>query len=150
MKKRVAKKGVTICFILLFCCTCCLPSLAQQTEKKPLSTSQGDWLYVGGNGPGNYSKIQDAVDNASDGNTVFVYDDSSPYYEHVTIDKSITLLGENRVTTIIDANMTGSPIVLEAGNVMVQGFTIQNSGNQCYENAGIFIRNSVERSWMSS
>jgi hypothetical protein len=45
-------------------------------------------LYVGGTGEGNYSRIQDAIDDAVDGDTVFVYDDSSPYYEHIRINKS--------------------------------------------------------------
>ena len=42
-------------------------------DKPSLATSSGNWLYVGGSGPGNYSVIQDAVDNASDGDTVYVY-----------------------------------------------------------------------------
>ncbi|MEF8847999.1 MAG: hypothetical protein V5A68_02570 [Candidatus Thermoplasmatota archaeon] len=29
-------------------------------------------LYVGGRGPGNYSTIQNAIDNANTGDTVFV------------------------------------------------------------------------------
>ncbi|MBN2065256.1 MAG: hypothetical protein JW771_00415, partial [Candidatus Thermoplasmatota archaeon] len=34
--------------------------------------SSGTRLYVGGVGPGNYSYIQDAIDNASEGDTVFI------------------------------------------------------------------------------
>jgi len=81
--------------------TCIIPTTAQTTEKTQ-STSRGNWLYVGGSGPGNYTRIQDAIDNASDwGDTVFVYDDSSPYYEFLIINKSISLIGENKDTTII-------------------------------------------------
>ena len=59
--------------------------------------SENNTLYVGGSGPGNYTKIQDAIDNASDGDTVFVYDDSSPYNEHLLIKKSILLVkGKSR------------------------------------------------------
>ena len=60
----------------------------------------GSTLYVGGSGPGNFSKIQDAIDNASDGDTVFVY--SGSYYENVLINKSIRLIGENKSNTIIE------------------------------------------------
>ena len=49
----------------------------------------GKTLYVGGSGPGNYSSIQEAIDNASDGDTVFVFDESSPYNESITINTSI-------------------------------------------------------------
>lgn len=62
----------------------------------------GITLYVGGSGLGNFTKIQDAIDNTSDGDTVFVYDDSSPYYENLNINNSIILKGENKDSTIID------------------------------------------------
>jgi len=65
----------------------------------------GNILYVGGSGPNNYTKIQDAIDAASDGDTIFVYDDSSPYLEDFVIYKSVTLMGENRNTTILDGVM---------------------------------------------
>jgi parallel beta-helix repeat protein len=70
-------------------------------ESKSVKTfDKGEILYVGGDGPDNYTKIQDAIDDSSDGDTVFVYDDSAPYSEDILIDKSINLIGENRDTTI--------------------------------------------------
>jgi len=59
-------------------------------------------LYIEGLNPGDYSKIQDALNNASDGNTVFVYDDSALYYENIASNVSIHLIGENRNTTSIE------------------------------------------------
>ena len=50
-------------------------------------------LYVGGSGPNNYTSIQQAIDAAHNGDTIFVY--SGVYYEHVRIYKSINLMGEN-------------------------------------------------------
>ena len=47
--------------------------------------SRGDTLYVGGSGPGNYTRIQDAIDNATDDDTVFVY--SGCYTENININK---------------------------------------------------------------
>ena len=50
-------------------------------EKRPTVTiHNGNTLYVGGNDHGNYTKIQDAIDAARDGDTIFVYEDSSPYF----------------------------------------------------------------------
>ncbi|MBE3136035.1 MAG: hypothetical protein IMZ43_01355 [Thermoplasmata archaeon] len=66
-------KGLTVSVILLFVGTCIIPSNAHDTEKPSQSTSRGNWLYVGGSGPGNYSTIQDAIDNASDSDTVYIY-----------------------------------------------------------------------------
>ena len=50
-----------------------------------MQTSVATILYVGGNGPNNYTTIQQAITNATNGDTVFVYDDSSPYFEHIII-----------------------------------------------------------------
>ena len=47
-------------------------------DMSPSSIFEGNTLYVGGLGPNNYTIIQEAIDNASDGDTIFVYDDSSP------------------------------------------------------------------------
>jgi len=105
------------------------------------STFDGNILYVGGSGPGNYSIIQDAINDASDGDIVFVYDDSSPYYENVVVNKSIELTGEDRNTTIIDGSGTGYVIYVTADTVTVNGFTIQNSGIGS-ERAGICIINN--------
>jgi len=89
---------------------------------------KGEILYVGGDGPGNYTKIQDAIDNSSDGDTVFVYDDSSPYYENLIVDKSISLIGEDKNNTVIDARSSGNNIVVEnAHYVVISGFTMQNA-----------------------
>jgi hypothetical protein len=102
----------------------------------------GNILFVGGNGTGNYSNIQDAINDSSDGDTVYVYDDSSPYYENVVVNKSITLMGEDRNNTIIDANGVGDVFYVSASNVTISGFTIQNSGNGTHNNAGIVIHSS--------
>jgi hypothetical protein len=85
----------------------------------------GNILYVGGSGPGNYSSISEAVDDASDGDTVFVYDDSSPYNQtySIVINRSINLIGEDRDTVILF-----NSILIRKVGVNVRGFTFNNSG----------------------
>ncbi|UCE74707.1 MAG: right-handed parallel beta-helix repeat-containing protein [Methanomassiliicoccales archaeon] len=85
--------------------------------------------YVGGSNPGNFTHIQWAIENASDGDTVFVYDDSAPYNENVVVDKTINLTGENRDTTIIDGGGSGNVIYVNADWVNISGFTVQNGDN---------------------
>jgi len=115
------QKWLAVGIILLFVGTCIIPAIAQTTEK-PLPASRGNWLYVGGSGPGNYTWIQDAIDNASDGDTVFVYDDSSPYpINGLKIEKSINLIGENKTSTEI-IGITGINIL--ADKVNISGFNI--------------------------
>jgi pectin methylesterase-like acyl-CoA thioesterase len=94
-------RGVAVVVILLFLGVAFAPSIHAHTSKTSLD---GDILYVGGSGEGNYTKIQDAIDNASDGDTVFVYDDSSPYIEHIVVNKSIALIGEDKNSTTIDGS----------------------------------------------
>jgi parallel beta-helix repeat protein len=114
----------SICIILLFISVICIPTIAINLETNS-STSKDNTLYVGG-GQGNYSTIQSAIDNASDGDTVYVYDDSSPYYELLVITKSINLIGENRNSTIIDGDFKGIPLKINAKDCLVSGFTIKN------------------------
>ncbi len=133
------RKWVAIGIILFIVGAGIIPAGAQKVEKSLLS-SRGNWLYAGGIGSGNYTKIQDAINNASAGDTVFVYDDSSPYHEHIIIEKSILLIGENKDTTVIDGEKTGNVVYVNANHVTIRGFSIQNSGNSTWEEqAGIFI-----------
>jgi parallel beta-helix repeat protein len=102
----------------------------------------GNTLYVGGSGPNNYTTIQSAINYAVDGDTVFVYDDSSPYNENVVVDKSINLIGENKETTIIDAGGTDDSVYISADGVTITGFTMRNSGTSWFPDydAGVDIR----------
>ncbi len=94
-------------------------------EFKPMI--RGNWLYVGGNGTGNYSKIQDAIDNASDGDTVYVFGGSSPYYENIVVNVSIDLIGEDKNITVVDGG--GEDVIsILADFVKINRFTIQHSG----------------------
>lgn len=89
--------------------------------------------------PTNYPTIQEAINQATSGDTIFVH--NGTYYEHIIIDKSISLIGENRNTTIIDGEDTGSVIYIVANNVYLSNFTIQNGGKGLSGN-GIFIDHS--------
>ncbi|HEC81565.1 MAG TPA: PKD domain-containing protein, partial [Thermoplasmatales archaeon] len=84
----------------------------------------------------NYTRIQDAIDNASDGDTVFVYDDSSPYYENIIVDKSVHLIGENKETTVIDGGGNKDVINVTADSVKISGFTIRNGSESVWKDQG--------------
>ncbi len=133
-------------------------NIYEKTENK-LSIKYGKTLYVGGIGPNNYTSIQDAIDVARSQDTVFVYDDSSPYYENITIDKSINLIGENSKTTIIDGSDLDiflDTVNITADNVFVSGFSIVNNFGYYYQAAILITGNFVtitdciifENSWI--
>jgi parallel beta-helix repeat protein len=120
---------MTLIVILFFISLSVVPSTGTNVIKQTaIAVSGGKTLFVGGSGPGNYTKIQDAIDNASDGDTVFVFDESAPYYEHITINKTINLIGEDMNTTIIDGEGKGTIIHMYANRINISGFTFRNSG----------------------
>lgn len=76
-----------------------------------------------------YVTIQEAIDAPETlvGHTIFVR--SGTYYEHVIIRKDLSLIGEDKNTTIIDGSENGTVISIESVNYSrISGFTIQNSG----------------------
>jgi parallel beta-helix repeat protein len=85
--------------------------------------------------PDDFSTIQEAINNAIDGDTIFVK--TGTYYEHVIVNKSISLQGEDVRTTIIDGNLTGNVVYIVWNDVNITGFTIRNSGHASAWSAGI-------------
>lgn len=77
--------------------------------------------------PTDFPTIQAAINNASDGDTVFVY--NGTYFEDVVVNKTIMLIGEDRNTTIIDGDGNSFAIHVASNNVSISGFTVRNSGS---------------------
>ena len=85
--------------------------------------------------PDDYSSIQEAIDNSLEGDTIYVK--SGIYHENLGINKSLSLVGENRDTTIIDGNPSKgyrvSINIHDTKNVSVSGFKL------LYGDAGVQI-----------
>jgi len=132
-------QGLAIGSILFLLIPSIVPSYGLNAgEKTSQITSEGKILYVGGIGEGNYSKIQDAIADSTDGDTVYVYDDSAPYFEHVVIDKSITLFGENKTTTVINGSLLDTSVdtlCVIRDDVTIRGFRITNNQGYYYQAA---------------
>jgi len=76
---------------------------------------------VDDNGPADFQTIQEAVDMATDGDTLFVY--NGTYQEQVMVTKPLDLFGEDRSNTIIHG---GIRITQYISTVTISGFTIMN------------------------
>ena len=125
-KKLLIVVGITF----LFLGTCIAPSIAIDSVKKSSAPiSNGNILYVGGTGEGNYTKIQNAIDNATDGDTVFVY--NGIYYENVFVNKLIILIGEHKDHTIIDCEEIGYGITVQGDMLYIGDFSIRNCHYGC-------------------
>jgi parallel beta-helix repeat protein len=136
VRNSIFKHGFIFGIIILFVGMSFIPSAGSVDFN-----FSGNILYVGGNGPGNYTRIQDAIDASGDGDTVFVYDDSLPYYENIEVYKSINLIGEDRNTTMVDGGGSNNVIYISSDWVNISGFTIQNSGSDSTD-AGIYVNSN--------
>ncbi len=126
MQKNLIKKGFAIAIIVLFIGMSIAPSTGTVLKKSSILSFGGKTLYVGGNGPGNYSSINAAYNDANPGDTIFVY--SGTYNEYLHLEKTVYLIGEDKDTTSIIYNLDDwGPIEIEAPGVTVNGFTIYNS-----------------------
>ena len=93
-------------------------------------------VYVGGSGPGNYTRIQDALGNLTAGTTVYVF--PGTYHEHLIINIPVHLIGDNTDSTIIDGDNKNYVVILKAGNSTLSGFTIIQSEEK-FPFAGIYV-----------
>ena len=93
--------------------------------------------------PTGYSSIQEAINNANSGDTIFVH--NGTYYEDVVANKSISLIGENRDLTIIGGYRAQNIIVVTAENVSIEGFTIKKIGTIPYTGIRVVSKNIIIR-----
>ena len=91
---------------------------------------------VNGSGGANFTRIQDAIDNSSDGDTILVY--SCVYSENVVVNKSVTLKGVGN--PFVDAGEKRNAITLCADGITLEGLTAI-SGSSWWE-VGIKVNSS--------
>jgi parallel beta-helix repeat protein len=82
-------------------------------------------LTVDDSGGENYSRIQDAINNASAGDTILV--NSGTYFENVDVNKRLNLHGIGM--PVVDAGGNGSAITLFADGIILEGFTATGGGS---------------------
>ncbi len=76
--------------------------------------------------PDDYPTIQEAVNNANDGDIILVR--AGIYYENVVVNKTVSLIGERKETTIIDGGGNGVVVNVTSSKTDITRFTIRNSG----------------------
>ena len=115
------KKSLALIVILLFISVTVIPSTGRVVEKSTMPFDSKT-LYVGGSGGGNYSKIQDAINDSSDGDTVFVY--NGTYHESITINKKISIIGEDKHSSVIDACGKDFAVKITSDYVIFENFFV--------------------------
>lgn len=81
------------------------------------------------NVPGDYKKIQDAIDAAQTGDTITVY--SGTYDENVVIDKTLIVIGVNTGSglPIVDGHGAEDAVAIRADDASLRGFNVTNAQN---------------------
>jgi len=118
------KKYLIITGIILICLLIFQVKLSENVFSKNASSI----IYVGGHGDGNFTYIQSAINNASDGDIIYLY--NNIYLENININKSIIIVGNEKESCIIDGTSTGDVITLKADNIIMDNLTISNSRRQ--------------------
>jgi len=117
-----------------------LSSLALQSSQEYIGASVytaelENILYVGGDGPNNYTSIQDAINDAGDGYMIYVY--YGIYQENIVINKSISLIGipENEEKPIINTSENRNTVSIIADDCVFQGFLVKSRQEFTDENS---------------
>lgn len=89
--------------------------------------------------PDDYPTIQGAINAAIPGDTIYVH--NGTYHENVVVNKTVSLIGENKSNTIIDGGGMGIVVNVTSNNVVITKFTVRNSGHY-FPNSGICVFHS--------
>ncbi len=93
-----------------------------------------------------YTAIQEAIDapETLSGHTIDVK--IGTYYEHVIVNKSLTISGEDLRSTVVDGEGTGSVVSAKTSNINIEGITIQNGEYGIWLNACNY--STISNCWM--
>jgi hypothetical protein len=108
-----------------------------------ISSSFGRIITVDNDGPADFSSIQGAIDDANDNDTIDVAEGT--YCENIRIygKHNFTLEGAGADVTTIDAGEYGYAVLFGGGSGRISGFTLTNSGNTSWDEAGIHISGGI-------
>ena len=107
-----------------------------------LGTASAATIYV----PDDYSKIQCAVNNASDGDTIIVRD--GMYYENIVVNKRVVIKSENGTKNCIENGSGGgyTPVFrVKVDNVGIIGFTVESNGTYIGIHQDYYVNNTLIR-----
>jgi parallel beta-helix repeat protein len=94
-----------------------------------------------------FPTIQDAIDSSVPGTVILIA--KGTYREHLSIVQSLSLIGEDRDTTIIDGANANNVISIAANSVVIDSLTVTKSSPQTFDTGitmdrvrGVSINNS--------
>ncbi|MCD4664627.1 MAG: right-handed parallel beta-helix repeat-containing protein [Bacteroidales bacterium] len=127
MENRSFRKSLAVAVVASFLGVSIIPNVVSDATTNEI-------IYVDDDGTADYIKIQDAIDNASDGDTVFVY--SGEYIENINVNKQLYLFGLPYDGE--DGNDEGKPFIKSNGGTSfevqadlceIDGFKVKNDND---------------------
>jgi parallel beta-helix repeat protein len=116
--KKAAKRAGFFFLLTTLLCVFGSPVLIREARLEPET-----WT-VDGSGSADFQTIQDAINAAQNGDSIFVR--RGVYQEHITVNTSVSLTGENRSATVVDGGGSGTVVLVTADDVKLHGFTVRN------------------------
>jgi parallel beta-helix repeat protein len=141
-ERRKRMKDSRVLFIIVLLGFAMFSPLTLQVVQRAFSSSEAPRTWtVDDDGPADFHTIQEAINAASDGDTVFVR--NGTYYENVIVNKKLSLVGEDKTSTVIDGNASGNVVLMTsaADTANISSFTLRN-GRGINDGAGIDVRGS--------
>lgn len=129
-KTLVALSTIGISLLLLTSATANIPihsTSNKKTFKLSISSNESS-IHVGKSGLNNFSSIQEAINTAHAGDTIYIH--SGVYNEHLILSKPVTIIGESVNTTVIDGSFTGSTTLINASGVILRNLHFRNAGGK--------------------
>lgn len=126
------KRSICVLFLMI---TLFLATLSFSTADSLNAT-----IYVDDDGTADYTSIQDAIDSAVDGDTIFVY--AGQYHESIRIDKSLHIIGEDKYETIINETRSGPLVDINHAHVHFEGFTLIDDASVWSDSVAVIFVNS--------
>ena len=102
-----------------------------------ISTPSAKTWYVDDDRGADFTRIQNAIDNANDGDTIIVF--NGTYYEKLFVPKQLTLRGIDY--PIVDARGYYSAITIVRGGGTLNGFKVTNSSGSTHLESGRYSFN---------
>jgi parallel beta-helix repeat protein len=97
---------------------------------------QASTIIVDKNGGGNYTSIKAAIQNAVNGDTIYVWDGT--YYENnIIVDKEVKIIGNGTSSSKVNGSAAGDVFIVTAKNVTISGLHLSNAG---YFSIGTLIK----------
>jgi parallel beta-helix repeat protein len=143
LQKEKARMKRTLSAFMLVLLLVSILTLAFKIQ--PVRAEPRTWT-VDDDGPADFHTIQEAINAANSGDTIFVK--AGTYYENVIVNKTLSLIGESRDATVIDGNGMGFVVQALSNNVTIRNFTIMNAFTGISADESAYTR--IENNWVRS